>query len=99
MSDGAFNGARWFPLSIPDNDDDSGNGAAQTAHYRALLRWTKPAHFVWGCADGVFTEAWGRAWADRMGATFDAIPAASHFLQDTHGAEVAAHILRRISEE
>lgn len=96
LPDEAYNGARWFPLSIPHNDYSSGNGAAQTAHFRALLEWTKPVHFVWGGADGVFTSAWGRAWAAQMGATFDEIAEASHFLQDTHGVEVADIVLGHI---
>ena len=24
----------------------------------------KGCHFYWGCADDVFTEAWGRQWAE-----------------------------------
>lgn len=99
LPDEAFNGARMFPLSIPANDYDSGNGAAQTMHYDALLGWNKPVHFVWGGADDVFTETWGRTWAERMGATFDLIPDANHFLQNTHGPLVADHILRRIADE
>jgi haloalkane dehalogenase len=99
LPDAALNGARWFPLSIPHNDYDSGNGAAQTMHYNALLGWDKPVHFVWGGADDVFTEAWGRTWAERMGATIDVIPDASHFLQNTHGPVVVDHILRRIAAE
>ena len=54
---------------------------------------------MWVGADPVFTELSGRAWAEVMGATFDVIPEANHFLQNTHGAEVAGHILRRIGEE
>ena len=47
----------------------------------------------------MFTEQSGRSWADQMGASFDVIPDANHFLQNTHGAEIAELILRRISEE
>ena len=96
LPDPAFNGPRWFPLSIPHNDYDSGNGAAQTAHFRALLEWDKPVHFVWGGSDGVFTSEWGRTWAAMMNATFDEIPEASHFLQDTHGAQIAEVVLDHI---
>ncbi len=99
LPDAALNGARWFPLSIPHNDVDSGNGAAQTMHYNLLLDAERPVHFVWGGADDVFVEAWGRTWADRMGATIDVIPEAAHFLQNTHGPEVVEHILRRIATE
>jgi haloalkane dehalogenase len=96
LPDEAYNGLRRFPLSIPFDSYDNGNGAAQTHHYRTLLRWQKPVHFIWGCRDDVFTEAWGREWAGRMGATFDPIADAGHFLQNTHGADVAACILRRL---
>ncbi len=99
LPDAAFNGARRFPLSIPLNDYDSGNGAAQTAHYRELLSGSLPVHFVWGGADDVFDEAWGRKWSTQMRATFDLIPEAGHFLQNTHGTEVADFILRRVAEE
>jgi haloalkane dehalogenase len=94
----AYNGLRRFPLSIPLDSYDNGNGAAQTYHYRTLLGWNKPVNFVWGCADDVFTEASGRQWASRMQASFDAIPDAGHFLQNTHGAMVAGHILRRAAQ-
>jgi len=98
LPDDAYNGLRRFPLSIPFDSFDNGNGAAQTHHYRTLLAWNKPVNFVWGCADDVFTEAWGRQWANRMNASFDAIPEAGHFLQNTHGEVVARHILRRIAQ-
>jgi haloalkane dehalogenase len=99
LPDEAYNGLRRFPLSIPANSPDNGNAAAQNAHYQALLQWTKPCHFVWGCADDVFEEAWGRTWADRMNASFDPIADAGHFLQNSHGGMVAEHILRRIDQE
>lgn len=99
LPDEAFNGYRRFPLSIPAASYDNGNGAAQTLHYRLLLGWEKPVHFVWGCADDVFTEAWGRTWAKRMNASFDPIEDAGHFLQDSHGEAVVQHILRRVGEE
>jgi hypothetical protein len=44
----------------------------------------------------VFTEAWGRTWAKQMNASFDAVEAAGHFLQNSHGVEVAGHIVRRV---
>ena len=96
--DNAFNGFRRFPLSIPLDSYDNGNAAAQTHHYETLLQWSKHVHFIWGCKDAVFNEAWGRAWADRMHATFDPIADAGHFLQNSHGPAVVEHILRRIEE-
>jgi haloalkane dehalogenase len=99
LDDAAYNGLRMFPLSIPANDYDSGNGAAQTMHYGVLLGWDKPVHFVWGGLDDVFTEQWGRTWAERMNASFDVIPEAHHFLQNTHGPTIVEHVLRRIEAE
>jgi haloalkane dehalogenase len=99
LDDAAYNGLRRFPLSIPFDNYNGGNGAAQSFHYKTLLDWKKPAHFIWGCADPVFVEEWGRLWASRMNATFDPIPEAGHFLQNTHGKEVAELLLGRISQE
>ncbi len=99
LPDDAFNGLRRFPLSIPCDSYDNGNGAAQTLHYRTLLQWPKPVHFIWGCADQVFTEDWGREWARQMDGTFDRIAEAGHFLQNTHGRELAELILQRASED
>lgn len=98
LGDKAFNGYRRFPLSIPLDSYDNGNGAAQTLHYRLLLEWQKKVSFIWGCADDVFTEAWGRKWAAQMNASFDGIPDAGHFLQNTHGQQVARLILEKSQE-
>lgn len=95
LPDEAFNGLRRFPLSLPFDSYDNGNGAAQEHHYRVLLGWQKPVHFIWGCDDDVFTESWGRAWASRLNATFDGIAGAGHFLQNTHGREVAETLVAR----
>ena len=97
LPDAAFNGYRRFPRSIPMDSFDNGNAAAQALHYRTLLAAECPSYFIWGCSDNVFTEAWGRTWAERMGASFDPIPAAGHFLQNTHGPEVADLLLKRIA--
>ena len=95
LPDEGYSGYRRFPLSIPLDSYDNGNAAAQAHHYEQRLSWDKPVNFVWGCADDVFTEAWGREWARRMNASFDGIPDAGHFLQNTHGADVARLILER----
>ena len=83
-------------MSIPLNDHDSGNGEAQTAHHRTLLGWDKAVHFIWGGSDRIFHADGGRAWAEQMSAPFDEIPEAGHFLQDSHGAQVAELILSRV---
>lgn len=96
MDDTACNGLRRFPLSIPVDADHNGNAAAQYLHYRTLLNWDKPVNFVWGIEDDIFTEQWGRTWCSRMpNATFDPIEGAGHFLQNSHGPEVAERIIAR----
>lgn len=99
LEDEAFNGLRRFPLSIPVDEGHNGNAVAQAHHYEVLLKWPKPAHFIWGIEDHVFTEEWGRGWCEKMhGASFDSTPGAGHFLQNTHGSIVAGHPLQRIQD-
>ena len=74
------------------------NAASQSHHFAALKTWDKPVHFIWGCVDRVFTEAWGREWAAEMNASFDAISDANHFLQNSHGVKVVEHMLARINQ-
>ena len=51
-------------------------------------------HFVWGLADAVFTGDWGRRWHSLIPhPTWDALPEAAHFPQDTHGAEIAGLVI------
>jgi haloalkane dehalogenase len=95
LPDAGYNGLRRFPLSIPLDSPANGNAAMQAHCYARLLDWDKPVHFIWGCRDDVFPESWGRAWAERMRASFDPIPDAGHFLQNTHGAAVATQIVQR----
>ena len=93
LPDEGYNGMRRFPLSIPLDSYDNGNGAAQTLHYRTLLEWKKGVHFIWGCTDDTFPEAWGRKWAGQMNARFDGLADAHHFLQNTHGEKIVELIL------
>lgn len=91
-------GPRRFPLSIPLDDHPGPEGVRQQAMFETLLGWTKPIHFIWGGADGIFTTEQGRAWAAHYPlATFDLLPDAGHFLQDTHGREIADIFLARIA--
>lgn len=102
LADDAYNGLRRFPFSIPmtPSSYNCGNGAAQTLHYKLLLQWQKPVHFIWGCQDDVFDENWGRQWASQFSqATFNPILDAGHFLQNTHGKVIADTLLERISKE
>lgn len=92
-------GPRRFPLSIPIDGQDPATAAEQQRCWHALLPWRKPAHFMWGKADLVFTQAWGREWAARLPqATFDTVTA-GHFLQETHGQEIVELLLGRIAQE
>ncbi len=92
-------GPRRFPKSIPIFDDTIGNAAVQAADFETLQQWKKPVHFIWGTEDIVFTEEWGRRWAGMFaGASFDTVKA-GHFLQESHGEEVAEILLARIAEE
>ncbi|MFZ8890499.1 MAG: alpha/beta fold hydrolase, partial [Pseudomonadales bacterium] len=95
LPDGAYHGLRRFPLSIPLDDAFRGNGPAQALHYERLLSWDKPVQFIWGCQDPVFLESWGRSWAARLKAPFDALEDAGHFPQNTHGKALAELILKR----
>lgn len=90
-------GPRRFPLSLPFDDPDGGDAGAQARRFAALAEWTKPVHLIWGGRDDVFTEDWGRRWAATFpAATFDLLPEARHFLQETHGSEIARTLLERI---
>ncbi len=93
LPDEGYNGARRFPLSIPLDSYHNGNAAAQTLHYRTLLNWEMGCHFVWGCKDDVFTEAWGRQWAQQMNARFDPLEDAGHFPQASHGGRIVELML------
>ena len=87
-------GPRRFPLSLPFDNPLGGNADGQAKDFEALLGWQKPIHFIWGGADDVFTEAWGRQWASHYPqARFDLLPEAGHFLQETHGEEIAELLL------
>lgn len=93
-------GPRRFPRCIPIENPDIGNAEDQARCFRALDEWDKPIHFIWGCADNVFTEDWGDKWSSRYPqATIDKIPEAGHFLQETHGPEIVDFLLNRIDEE
>ncbi|KPF74491.1 hypothetical protein IP88_07910 [alpha proteobacterium AAP81b] len=98
LGNAGLTGARRFPLSLPFVNPEGGAAARQAAIFAQLAGWTKPIHFVWGGADDVFTADWGRAWAARFPqASFDLLPDAGHFLQDTHGAAIAAIMLGHIA--
>lgn len=99
LPSGAYAGPRRFPLSIPIDRPDDQTALDGARHFEALKSWSKPIEFIWGGADTIFTEAWGRQWAGLYPqATFDLLPDAGHFLQDTHGEEIARLVLSYASE-
>ena len=97
LGPGVYAGPRRFPLSIPIDRPDDETALDGARHFEALKSWVKPIHFIWGGADPIFTEAWGRRWAGLYPqATFDILPGAGHFLQDSHGEEIARLVLGHI---
>ena len=97
LGDAGVAGPRQFPLSIPVYDHARGDGDAQARHFDAINSMSLPVHFVWGLADEVFTGEWGRRWHGLIPhSTWDAFDDAGHFVQDTHGDQLARTVLDRI---
>ena len=98
LGEAGLAGPRRFPLSLPFDNPEGGAAADQARHFEALKSWTRPVHFIWGGTDDVFTEAWGRSWAALFpDASFDLIPEARHFLQETHADEILRAFFARTS--
>ena len=94
LGDEAVTGPRQFPLCIPVHDHARGDGDAQASHFAAINATSLPVHFMWGGADEVFPSTWGHRWHKLIRhSTWDEIPDASHFLQDTHGDKIARIVL------
>lgn len=86
-------GPRRFPMSIPLNDPVAGNADVQESHFSVVNATGLPVHFVWGTNDNVFTRDWGLRWHGLIPhSTWHEVDG-GHFLQDTHGAHIAAHVL------
>lgn len=93
-------GARRFPLSLPFWNPVDGDAEGQRRNWETLLGWTKPVHFIWGLKDPNFNEKWLDTWAAHYSqASIDRIADGGHFLQETHGPQVAQLMLERISQE
>ncbi len=93
-------GARRFPWLLPFAQPIEGNAADQARCFEALTRWAKPAHFIFGERDAIFTPEWARRWSGLIpGSTLDLIEGAGHFLPESHGELVAETILARIAAE
>jgi haloalkane dehalogenase len=97
LGDAGVTGPRRFPLSIPVHDPVSGNAEFQEECFAFVNATKLPVHFVWGVNDNVFTHAWGVKWHSLIPhSTWLALDAA-HFLQDTHGAQIAANVLGHVN--
>ena len=90
-------GPRRFPLSIPARGTNPDNASRHSQIFDVVNATTLPTHFVWGIHDNVFTRDWGRSWHSMIPhSTWHELDA-RHFLQDTHGAEIATHIVGHIT--
>ncbi len=93
-------GPRRFPLSLPFDNPEAGNARDQERCFEKLRGWSKPIHFIWGVRDDVFNEAWSERWSSLYPqASLDKLAGAGHFLQESHGEQVAKLLLQRIDEE
>jgi len=97
LGDEGVTGPRRFPMSIPAHDPAAGNAEAQRVHFDAVNATHLPVHFVWGVNDNVFTREWGLRWHGLIPHSSWFEVAGAHFLQDTHGAEIAAHVLSLVA--
>lgn len=87
-------GPRRFPLSIPLHDPISGDAVNQEKNFATINALKIPIHFLWATNDDVFTLEWGKKWHSLIPhSTFEEIVGARHFLQDTHGPEIATRLL------
>jgi haloalkane dehalogenase len=96
MGDDGVAGPRRFPLSIPVHDPVAGDAAVQRRAFDAVNTTSLPVHFVWGVHDDVFTREWGLAWHGMIPhSTWHELDT-GHFPQDTHGADIVAHVISQI---
>jgi haloalkane dehalogenase len=90
-------GARRFPWCLPFAEPVAGNAADQARCFEALRQWRRPAHFIFGDRDEIFTGDWARAWATEIpGATVDLVPGPHHVPEES-GREIAARMLRYLA--
>lgn len=93
LGDAGLTGPRRFPMCIPVQDPVAGNATVQEHCFQFVNASELPIHFIWGITDNVFTRDWGLKWHGLIpGSTWYEVNA-GHFLQDTCGPEIAAHVL------
>ena len=77
-SDAVAGALRW-PWMLPFKQPEVGNATRQEAAFNALASWNKPAHFIFGDQDRIFTPEWGREFAAHIpGATLTIVPNEGH---------------------
>jgi pimeloyl-ACP methyl ester carboxylesterase len=78
------------------HDPVAGDAAVQRRAFDAVNTTSLPVHFVWGVHDDVFTREWGLAWHGMIPhSTWHELDT-GHFPQDTHGADIVAHVISQI---
>jgi haloalkane dehalogenase len=93
-------GARRFPWCLPFVQPVHGNAADQQRCFEALKSWSRPAHFIFGDSDQVFTWEWAQQWSSMIASsTLDRIEGVGHFVQEDAPAELAEIIMRRLDED
>jgi haloalkane dehalogenase len=92
-------GALAFPELVPVEPGHP-TGEALGPVRRGLARWDKPAHVMWGAEDAFLPTTMAERFVTLIpGATGpELVPGAGHFLQEDAPAEVAAAIVRAVTE-
>jgi haloalkane dehalogenase len=91
-------GVRRFPMCIPFHDTVAGDAQNQESNFEFINSLPLPIHFMWATQDNVFTLDWGKLWSSKIPhATWEEIEGAHHFLQDTHGVEIAQRLLAHMN--
>ncbi len=93
LGDAGVSGPRRFPLSIPFNGVNPESATAQKNHFAVVNATKLPVHFIWGTKDNVFTTEWGKKWHSLIPHSTWHETDGGHFLQDTHGSDIARHVL------
>ncbi len=93
LGEQGVSGPRRFPMSIPANGTNTDNAVKHQQVFATVNQTMLPVHFVWGIADNVFTKEWGLKWHSMIPHSSWYEVDGGHFLQDTHGNEIAEHVL------
>lgn len=96
LGEQGVSGPRRFPMSIPANGTNTDNAVKHQQVFATVNQTTLPVHFVWGVADNVFTKEWGLKWHSMLPHSTWFEVEGGHFLQDTHGTEIAEHVLSHV---